>query len=442
MPRQHRHLAAFWLSFLALGALTDGLAHAVELRSSYGGRTVVRPVSTRAAAEEEEAPAPAPRAVKEAEKVVEMPYEGDYVVDEGYLDQGMMYDSCGDTGCMPCMPICGETLWVELDFLLWWREGRNFPPLATANDPGLLPNAPILFGGDQLKEQARPGGRLEVGWWLDSCQSIGIGGHFVSLGDAETRFSVDSNDMDFLARPFLNVDPAVNAQDAQVIFNTAIGQTGSMDLLTDSEFTAADAFVRCLWLRNACSRVDFIFGYQFGRLDEGLVIQTQTTDPDLGSFGVMDSILTENEFHGGHFGLQGEYRWGMVGLELMGKFAFGNLQQRAVLSGATSNSTQNSGLLVQQETNAGVWEQDESAYMHDVGAKLTYYPVERLKLSIGYSLMFISDVLRPGDQIDLAIDGRFFPATTAPADATRPAFDFDSTHFYLHGINVGLECNF
>jgi hypothetical protein len=86
--------------------------------------------------------------------------------------------------------------------------------------------------------------------------------------------------------------------------------------------------------------------------------------------------------------------------------------------------------------------------MEDVGIKLTYYPVERIKLSLGYSLMFFSDVVRPGDAVNLQVDGRLFGPDASeggidpPADAVQPAFRFDTTHFYVHGINLGMEYRF
>ena len=42
--------------------------------------------------------------------------------------------------------------------------------------------------------------------------------------------------------------------------------------------------------------------------------------------------------------------------------------------------------------------------MEDVGLKINYYPLERLKLSIGYSLIYWSSVVRPADHIDLTIE--------------------------------------
>ncbi|MCL4202728.1 MAG: BBP7 family outer membrane beta-barrel protein [Pirellulaceae bacterium] len=430
MPR----LPSSWLVFSFVGCLLgmpcSQLVRAIELRTTNGDRTIVRHVSTSSI-------------LQQADEVDEAVDPLEYVPAPVMSGKGLPTweaETCGSTcqmGPSACLPACGERFWVELEFLLWWREGRYFPPLVTTDNPGTLPNATVLFGGDQLSEQARPGGRLQFGMWLDDCQCLGVGGRFVSIAEATTNFELDSSQLPFFARPFFDADPAVNAQEAQVIAN-APGQTGDLNLVTESEFMAADAFVRCLMFRNGFARMDFLFGYQFGRLDESLVIETNT----MNLLAVRDSFLTRNEFHGGQFGVNGQYRWGCLGVEMAAKFGFGNMNQQAILSGSTTGSTQNSGLLVQQETNAGTHQRDEFSYMHDTGIKLVYYPTERIKLSLGYSMMFFSDVLRPGDQVDTAVDSRLFPAVAAPAGVVRPAFEFDSNHFYAHGLNLGLECRF
>jgi hypothetical protein len=433
MHTAYQNSASVLLTTGLIWVVLSPTAAAIELRTSYGQRNVVRNVSTTRFLNQP---------VQESESF-EMPAVPEPAIEQWPGEEMLVYDTDCGKGAVACAPACCKSLWVELEFLLWWREGRCFPPLVTTDNPGILPAATVLFGGDQLAEQARPGGRLEAGWWMDNCQCLGVGGHYVAIGESSNRYAISSDQLSFIARPFFDADPAVNAPDAQVIANLP-DQTGALRLVTDSEFIAADAFVRCLIARRGFSRVDFLFGYQFGRINEGLVIETTSTNPAIGTLDVRDTILTRNEFHGGHFGLQGEFRRGCWGLEMLAKFAFGNVRQEALLSGATSNSTQNSGLLVQEETNAGLHRRDDFSYMHDTGAKVFYYPTESVKVSLGYSLMFFSDVLRPGNQIDTAVDSRLFPTPPppAPAGAVRPAFEFDPTHFYLHGLNLGLECRF
>src|SRR5262245_16532969 len=69
-----------------------------------------------------------------------------------------------------------ERLWVEAEFLLWWMRGDRVPPLVTGSPPGApigqagvlgVPGTVVLFGGERTNSDARSGGRLTIGVWLD-----------------------------------------------------------------------------------------------------------------------------------------------------------------------------------------------------------------------------------------------------------------------------------
>ena len=67
---------------------------------------------------------------------------------------------------------------------------------------------------------------------------------------------------------------------------------------------------------------------------------------------------------------------------------------------------------------------------------------------MGYSLLYLNDVVRPGKQIDRVIKlGRssqailFTPAVGLVGPA-RPGFAFNSSEFWAQGINLGLEFQF
>jgi len=352
---------------------------------------------------------------------------------------------------LPCAPYCTPGFWADVDFLLWWRDDRQFPALVTTHpNAGALPGATVLFGNGPIDEQARPGGRLEFGLWVDNCQCYGLGGHFLGLSDAQVRFAVvDSPDLLFFARPYRDVAVVPPLQTSFPIANDPL-TTGRLDINAGSELLASDFFVRWLLCQGERRRVDLLFGYQFARVDEDLTINTltQTQPTGLPSVAVTDIFQARNEFHGGHFGLQGEYRYGGWGLELLAKFAFGNMRERVSINGSqvatdvgggTANRTW--GFLAHPTTNGGDHIQDDFAFMEDVGIKLAYYPLDRVKLSIGYSLMYWSSVVRPGDHIDLDIDGRLLTGAP-PADATSPAFTFNPSSFFVHGLNLGIEYQF
>jgi hypothetical protein len=351
---------------------------------------------------------------------------------------------------VPGAELFGGGLWIDMDFLLWWRDRRVFPALVTTQpSDGVVPGATVLFGGPQ-DESARPGGRLEFGVWLDPCQRTAVGARYLAVADASISPEYTSSDFAFVARPFLDVSTVPSTPTAFPVVN-AIAQpptSGRLGLRTDSEVQAGDVFFLWTLRRSPCANFGFLAGYQFAQIDEDLLIESFTqssVSTATQSIAVMDLFDAENEFQGGHFGLRGDYRCGRFGVELLGKFGFGNMRQSVLISGSTTSTdasgasvTRNSGLLAQESTNAGLHEQDKFSFMNEAGVKLAFYPVERLKLSVGYSLMYWSSVVRPGFEIDTAVDGRLL-TTLPPAGATRPAFGFDPTDYLVHGLNFGAE---
>jgi hypothetical protein len=103
-----------------------------------------------------------------------------------------------------------------------------------------------------------------------------------------------------------------------------------------------------------------------------------------------------------------------------------------------------SGLLAQEATNGGVHVQDDFAFMTDAGVKLYYCATDRFKLSVGYSLMYFSSVVRPGNHVNLNVDSRLLgdPPDDPDPPIIEPAFSFDTTDFLLQGINLGAEFAF
>jgi hypothetical protein len=53
--------------------------------------------------------------------------------------------------------------------------------------------------------------------------------------------------------------------------------------------------------------------------------------------------------------------------------------------------------------------------------------------------MLLTNVVRPGDQIDLNVDPDLFPPAIS---GSQPKFVFRDADIWLQGINVGIECNF
>ena len=58
---------------------------------------------------------------------------------------------------------------------------------------------------------------------------------------------------------------------------------------------------------------------------------------------------------------------------------------------------------------------------------------DNLTVTVGYTFLYLSDVIRPGDQIDRTVNFQ---------TNDRPGVLFKETDFWLQGINVGLQWRF
>lgn len=379
--------------------------------------------------------------------------------DMGFHEPGCTSCAGGcEGGCgWNCNRPCGY--WGQVELLLWWRRGRNFPPLVTSSpngtagtDAGVLgePGTVILFGSETTGDQARTGGRITLGRWLDSCQIWGVEGRYFAVDDAPVSFSADSTGDPILARPFFNV--ATGLQDARLVAFPSV-VTGDVHLESRSDMQAADVTFRRLLGRTSCWRFDGLVGYFFSRIDEDLRIVSNTTSIDQGgtipvgtTSQLTDVFDTQNEFHGAQVGVLSEFRQGCWRVDLLGKLSLGNMHQIVSIAGQSVTTVpgetpvvDNQGLLA-LDSNSGLFARDVFAVVPELGINVAYSIHPCIDLTLGYSLVYWSRVAQPGDQVNLLIN----PTQTAGdlVGAAQPDFLFQDNTYWVQGLSFGVECRF
>lgn len=407
----------------------------------------------------------------------------------GYVDQvisGSCGTSCVTGNCGQCTR-CGPAgrLWVRAEYLLWWGAGMNLPPLVTSSNPGTpignagilgLDSTSILLGNDEVLDEGQAGFRVRFGGMLGRCGKLRWEGEYLTLGEEAFRFSQrsDGNGSPILARPFFNINPRNGGtgalepparEDAELVaFPGVLSGIVSVDALT--EFDSAGG--RLLWTvcckelcrnRATCggccqqssggySQISMLGGYRYANLRDTLTIREDLTslDPNNPSrFEITDRFRTENEFHGGEFGFlwQGGNR--RLSLESYSKVAIGNVHQTVDISGNTIISFAgpqdvSDGGLLTQASNIGEYSRDRLGVLPEFGANLGWYITPRLQATVGYTFLFLSSVVRPGDQIDLDVNpDQLAPAIDPIEGPLRPRFAFRETDYWAHGLNVGLD---
>jgi hypothetical protein len=354
-----------------------------------------------------------------------------------------------------CRPI--DRLWVQADYLHWWLQGYSVPPLVTTAPalvgqfPGALtdPNATVVFGDRSLNGEGRSGVRVRLGYWFDCCRQCGVQFEYFGLEGGGSTFVAESSPGTFVFRPFYNADPAVVAMDAQLADRVSIGSSSTV-------YSPA-ALLRCnLWCcadEATCRScfLDVIAGYRHFHLGEQLTISETASFPPATTFNLVDRFVTENQFHGGEIGLIGQIYRGPWKLEGIARVALGNNHETVHIDGYGTTTTPPGaplplrGGLLTQPSNIGQVSQDHFAAIPSFELMLSRCVGRNLRVSVGYTFMWLSHAVRPGDQIDFAVDGRwldpnFVPPGTPPA--LRPAGRFVSSSPWVQGVNIGVEWNY
>jgi hypothetical protein len=132
---------------------------------------------------------------------------------------------------------------------------------------------------------------------------------------------------------------------------------------------------------------------------------------------------------------------------LTGKIALGTTQQLATIEGSSTLLVPGAapvtaaGGILAQITNAGRHYRSEFSAVPEAGLNLGYQITERLTATVGYTFIYWSNVLRPGNQIDHTINPALPPTDQDFGNGlgqNRPAFAFHSSDFWAQGINLGL----
>jgi hypothetical protein len=369
-------------------------------------------------------------------------------------------DCCDGWGCGGCC-YPGNRFYASAEYLLWWTRGMHLPPLVTTGsiadaDPGALgqPHTQILYGDQYVLNGVRSGARFNAGWWFTDDHCIGIDGGFLFLGKTSSNFFANSTGSPGLYRPFINMTPGDNTfgQEVREIIAQSVTKlgnaaAGAVTVHSDTSFWGGDINLRSNLCCNCNSFIDVLVGYRTLGLDDNFYLQEQvtslvTTAP--GSVIVTDRFSTRNHFNGGQLGIAGEARWGRFTFGGWTKVGMGVTRQTVNINGTTviggtgttADGTYPFGILA-APSNSGSYSRDVFTVVPEVGLNIGYFLNDHVRIFMGYTFLYWSNVARAGDQIDRRVDAnQFQPAT---GTGSFPAFAFNGTGWWAQGLNWGVE---
>jgi hypothetical protein len=204
-------------------------------------------------------------------------------------------------------------------------------------------------------------------------------------------------------------------------------------------------------------KVNALLGWRYFMANEGLRLE-QTQLRYTGAGGVAqtaDQFDAHNRFHGGQLGLHTDLRQGIVFCELTAKIAFGQSYEvvktegmthllTPVFGGAALQTFGGSGIYV-QPSNFGRAASGVFAVLPEGTVKFGFRLGETGRVYVGYSFLYLSDAVRPGDQIDRTLNPAQVPLLSGGAPvygADRPARLFNRSDFWVQGLVIGLETRY
>jgi hypothetical protein len=209
--------------------------------------------------------------------------------------------------------------------------------------------------------------------------------------------------------------------------------------------------------------LDVLAGFRYLDLTENLTFATTSTglsDPNTDLvFNTLDQFSMRNEFYGWQVGTRANYRFGAFSIDVTAKVALGDMSQQANLNGSAVTNFFNAptggpftGVPTQklpgagtfvQPSNFGGFSRDQIAFAPEINVKLNYWLTRQLNVYLGYDFLYLSNVLRPGEQIDRGINFsqtlQSVIAGNASATGSRPVLTAVGSTFWAQGLYTGLE---
>jgi len=365
------------------------------------------------------------------------------------------------TDCAACDCLCGPPgrMWISAEWIYWKGTGQNLPPTATTAPAGTpratagalgAPGTTILFGGNDVNGDWRNGLRVNAGFWLDPCQRIGFQASYFMLSPSRQGAAAGSDGSVPVTRPFTNAGTGL--QDTQLVsFPGVLAGTTVTDARSEVQgFSPNFLYNLCC---TPCTRFDLTLGYQYFNLTDTVVITENLTAlagsniPVGTQFLINDTIRTENHFHGPTIGFQWEKRWSHWFLNAHGGAALGVMNSTTTISGNTrivsNGATQTfPGGLLTQNTNIGTFKSSKFAVIPQGGFRLGCQVTPRMRAFVGYDFMYVSNVQRAADQIDLRVNTTQLAPTRSLVGAPAPSYTPRTTDYWLHGVSAGVEFRF
>lgn len=343
--------------------------------------------------------------------------------------------------------------WASAEYLHWWSSNANLPPMVTTSNnlndaiPGALgqPNTAVVFGGS-LNNGSMNGLRITLGGWIDE-SPFGWEGNAFTFANQTSNFTTSSDGAGNPPRYYPIYRPDVGREGVVRISQPINNLLGDAEIGTTSRLWGAEANALFRVVNTCPWSVALIGGFRYLDLQEGVTNTANLRDPlfDINR-SIGESFYTRSQFYGGQFGAKVGRQWSMFSVEVTAKLALGATRQSLDIQGSDTVSGLGAlpaGTFVEgvytQTSNIGRYTATNFAVIPQGQLKIGCDLTRRLRATVGYDVLYWSQTLRAGEQIDRRVDVTQSATFGTGANANFPAAQLNRTGYWAHGISVGLE---
>jgi hypothetical protein len=136
-------------------------------------------------------------------------------------------------------------------------------------------------------------------------------------------------------------------------------------------------------------------------------------------------------------------------LDFLSKVATGGIFRNVRIRGNTRTTVPGAppanaeGGIFALSSNIGNHRNEDWTIFPEFGVNLAWQINSRLAMRIGYSFLFMNDIVRAHDQLNFTINPGLFPPPTAAAGSpNQPSFSIQIGDAWIQAINLGLEYTF
>ncbi|MFT3883376.1 MAG: BBP7 family outer membrane beta-barrel protein [Gemmatales bacterium] len=349
-----------------------------------------------------------------------------------------------------------QELQASAEYLHWWTKNSSIPPLATAGGDGKIgsPGTKVLVDNLDFVNNPTSGSRFSLSYRPESMCGMGIEANYFFLAERRGNLQFSSEGDPLLAQPFINV---ANGQPDANLVAAPGAAAGTINVGARTGLWGTEANLTSDLFRSDTFHLKALVGFRYLQLSDEVAAEERfLVADDIPGFGgsrvhLQDDFQTLNQFYGGQVGIEAGMKNGPFIIDVRGKIALGEMNQNVDIAGSTfsrsrdGSTTLFEGGLYALRTNIGSYRRSELAFIPEVDVNLGWQLTSQLKLTAGYSFLWINSVVRAGEQIDPVINTTVFPIRSGDGPLVgpaRPAFTFDRSEFWAQGLSIGLELRY